>query len=50
LPDRGDFRRFGGDDAGRMRYWRQAIGESDRLAEAFQDFARRPDLKLVRPF
>ncbi|HUI99306.1 MAG TPA: patatin-like phospholipase family protein [Usitatibacter sp.] len=49
LPDRSDFRRFAGDDAGRMRYWRTAVAESERLAEAFLDFARRPDPSLVRP-
>jgi hypothetical protein len=49
LPDRGDFRRFAGDDAGRMRYWRAAISESERLAEAFHAFARRPDLSRVLP-
>jgi hypothetical protein len=49
LPDRGDFARFEGDDAARMKYWRAAIGESDRLGEAFLEFARRPDPSLVRP-
>ena len=43
LPNRGDFKRFTGDDEGRMRYWRTAISESERLAEAFLEFARRPD-------
>jgi patatin-like phospholipase len=49
LPDRNDFRRFSGDDAGRMRCWRKAVSESDRLAEAFHEFVRRPDLARVRP-
>lgn len=49
LPDRRDFARFAGDDAGRMAYWRKAIGESERLAEAFMDFARRPDPARVLP-
>jgi patatin-like phospholipase len=48
LPDRRDFNRFAGDDAGRMRYWRQAIAESERLAEAFHEFARRPDPSAVK--
>jgi predicted acylesterase/phospholipase RssA len=47
LPDRSDFRRYAGDDAGRMRDWRTAISESDRLAEAFLEFARRPDMSRV---
>ena len=43
LPDRRDFARFEGDDAGRMKYWREAIGESARLGDAFLEFARKPD-------
>jgi hypothetical protein len=42
LPDRKDFARFAGDDAGRQRYWRQAIAESDRLGEAFLAWTRAP--------
>lgn len=49
LPDRNDFKRFAGDDAGRMRYWRTAVDESERLAEAFLEFVRRPDLARVAP-
>lgn len=49
LPDRKDFRRFALDDAGRMKYWRSAISESDRLAEAFYEFVRRPDPSRVLP-
>ena len=32
-----------------MKYWRSAIAESDRLAEAFLEFARRPDPSRVLP-
>lgn len=49
LPDRRDFARFAGDDEGRMAYWRRAIAESGRLAEAFLDFARRPDPAKILP-
>ncbi len=49
LPDRGDFRRFAGDDEGRMRYWRAAIAQSDRLGDAFLAFVRRPDPARVLP-
>jgi hypothetical protein len=49
LPDRKDFSRFAGDDAGRMKYWRSAISESERLAEAFYEFVRRPDPSRVLP-
>jgi hypothetical protein len=49
LPDRKDFRRFGSDDAARMKYWRTAIAQSERLAEAFLEFVRRPDPASVLP-
>jgi len=49
LPDRRDFVRFEGDDAGRMHYWRTAIAESDRLADAFHEFAGKPDPARVLP-
>jgi hypothetical protein len=35
LPDRNDFKTFGDDLAGRMRAWRTAIAESQRLADEF---------------
>lgn len=35
LPDRKDFTRFLSDDAGRERYWRQAMDESRRLGDEF---------------
>jgi hypothetical protein len=49
LPDRNDFRRFAGDDAGRMAYWRAAMSEGERLADAFLEFAERPDPARVLP-
>jgi hypothetical protein len=49
LPDRNDFKRYAGDDAGRMKYWRRAICESGRLADAFLEFARRPDSVQIHP-
>lgn len=49
LPDRGDFSRYTGDDARRMTSWRKAISESDRMGEAFLEFARRPDVTRVLP-
>jgi hypothetical protein len=49
LPSRKDFSRFIGDDEGRIRFWRSAISESDRLAEAFYEFGRRPDTSRVLP-
>jgi len=35
LPDRKDFQRYEGDDAGRERAWRQALAESERLGDEF---------------
>ena len=35
LPDRGDFRRHGEDEAGRQRAWRTAMAQSQRLADDF---------------
>lgn len=35
LPDRKDFEKYVGDDAGRERAWRRAISESDRLGDEF---------------
>ncbi|MBY5937502.1 patatin-like phospholipase family protein [Marinobacter nauticus] len=35
LPDRKDFEKYVGDDAGRERAWRRAIAESDRLGDEF---------------
>jgi hypothetical protein len=49
LPDRKDFRRYAADDSGRVAAWRRAIGESERLADAFLEFARRPDPARVAP-
>ena len=40
LPDRTDFRTYVDDDAGRMRVWRQAVAESQRLADEFAQLAR----------
>ena len=35
IPDRNDFKRFAGLDAVRIRYWRTAVAESERLADEF---------------
>ncbi|AYC33136.1 patatin-like phospholipase family protein [Pseudomonas cavernae] len=35
LPDRKDFKRYQGDDAGRERHWRKAMDESRRLGDEF---------------
>ncbi|MEO8100997.1 MAG: patatin-like phospholipase family protein [Betaproteobacteria bacterium] len=36
LPDRNDFKRFVDDYEGRLKYWRFAMDESERLAEEFR--------------
>lgn len=50
LPDRGDFKRYGEDHDRRNRDWRCAIGESERLAEAFARWLERPDSQDVTLF
>jgi len=44
LPDRDDFRRYGDDLEGRIRVWRRALAESQRLADEFAELvsANRP--------
>ncbi|HUQ29739.1 MAG TPA: patatin-like phospholipase family protein [Usitatibacter sp.] len=49
LPDRRDFARFAGANEERMKHWRAAISESERLGDAFLDFTRRPDPACVLP-
>jgi hypothetical protein len=39
LPDRKDFHRYMGNDAGRERYWRKAMSESQRLGDEFLELA-----------
>lgn len=39
LPDRSDFKRYLDDDAGRERYWRKAMAESQRLGDEFLQLA-----------
>lgn len=40
LPDRKDFSRYLGDDAGRERYWRKAMEESCRLGDEFLELTQ----------
>ena len=37
IPDRGDFKAYGEDEAGRQRDWRRALAESQRLADEFAE-------------
>ena len=41
LPDRRDYRRFVGDDAGRENYWRQAMANSQRLGDEFLELVEK---------
>ena len=44
LPDRRDYRRFLGDDAGREQYWRRAMDESQRLGDEFLELMEKDRL------
>lgn len=44
LPDRSDFQRYRGDNAGRERYWRQTIAESERLGDEFLELMEKDKL------
>jgi hypothetical protein len=47
LPDRNDFKYYGLDQDERIRQWRQAMGEGERLRDEFAQFAARPDLSRI---
>jgi hypothetical protein len=49
LPDRNDFIAYAGDDAGRMRDWRRAVAESQRLADEFAEIVTRGGPVLAQP-
>ncbi|HEY6356265.1 MAG TPA: patatin-like phospholipase family protein [Burkholderiaceae bacterium] len=44
LPDRGDFKAFGDDADARMRAWRVALAESQRLADEFEQLVTAPSV------
>ena len=50
LPDRKDFTVYGQDHSGRTRDWTRAIGESERMAEAFARWCEKPDLAQTTSF
>lgn len=41
IPDRRDFKRFKGDDAGRIKYWKRVVKESQALGEEFLEVIDR---------
>lgn len=48
LPDRKDFKHFGLDHDARMRSWRQAVAEGERLRDDLARFVDAPDLSRVQ--
>lgn len=49
LPDRSDFKFYGIDQDRRIRLWRQAMAEGERLRDELAEFAARPDLSRIHP-
>ena len=49
LPDRKDFQSYGDDLAARQRVWREALAQSQRLADEFAQFTARPAPDLIEP-
>jgi hypothetical protein len=47
LPDRSDFKSYGMYQDERIRAWRQAMAEGQRLRDEFAEFVRRPDLLRI---
>jgi len=47
LPDRTDFPRYGTDLQARMKAWGTAVGESQRLADEWQEWLREPDARRL---
>jgi len=47
MPDRSDFKRYGQNHQARIRDWTSAIGESERMSEAFARWVEKPDLRLI---
>jgi hypothetical protein len=49
LPDRSDFLYYGENHDFRILNWKLAIGEGERLRDAFAAFVEKPDLSIVQP-
>jgi len=50
MPDRADFKFYGQQHDSRIRDWSYAIGESERMAEAFANWCDKPDLQSTLSF
>jgi hypothetical protein len=48
LPDRNDFKFYGINQDERIRIWRQAIADGQRLRDDFARFVHTPDLSRIR--
>jgi predicted acylesterase/phospholipase RssA len=49
LPDRQDFKHYGLDHDARIKHWKQAMGEGQRLRDEFAAFTANPDLSRIVP-
>jgi hypothetical protein len=49
LPDRKDFHHYGLDHDARIRDWKRAIAEGQRLRDELAAFAEKPDLGRIQP-
>ena len=47
LPDRGDFKAYGDDLAGRQKAWRRAVAESQHLADEFAALVQQPSIEAL---
>jgi len=47
LPDRGDFKAYGEDLAGRQKAWATAVAASQRLADEFAALVQRPSIEAL---
>jgi hypothetical protein len=48
LPDRQDFHHYGADHDARIRNWKKAISQAQRLRDEFAAFVGKPDLGKLR--
>jgi hypothetical protein len=49
LPDRNDFAWYGMDQDERIRNWRKAMAQGQRLRDEFAAFVQRPDIARIQP-
>ena len=49
LPDRKDFKHYGINHDERIRNWKVAMSERERLRDELANFTEHPDVSLVNP-